>query len=140
MEKDFINYMGHLWIQVEGDIATIGINSDGLDEITEILNVSLPDENEQVTADEVCGEIETDSGSLNLYSPVVGTIIEINTTVVENPDIIQEDHEGEGWLFKIQAADEDDLRDLVHGRTADDDEDDEEEEEDEDDLLLDDED
>lgn len=133
MEQDFINYMGHLWVQVDGDTATIGVNSDGLDEITDLLKVTLPEENENVSADEICGELETDGGSLNLYSPVDGTVVEINQSVVENPDIIQEDHEGEGWLFKIQASDEDDLRDFVHGRSSDDDDDEDEDEDDEDD-------
>lgn len=135
MEKDFINYMGHLWVQVDGDTAIIGVNSDGLDEITELLKVTLPEENEKVSADEICGELETDSGSLNLYSPVDGTIVEINQTVIENPDIIQEDNEGEGWLFKVQADGESELHDFVHGKSSDEDDD-----EDEDDLDLDDED
>jgi glycine cleavage system H protein len=139
MEKDLINYMGHLWIQIEGDIATVGINEEGLEDLGEIVRVSLPSENESLNADEVCGEIETDEGSLNLYSPVEGKIHEINPAVVEEPELIVEDNFGDGWLFKIQADDDGDLEDLVHGRTSHDD-DDEDEDDDEEEDEADDED
>lgn len=132
MEKDLVNYMGHLWIQVDGDTATVGVNEEGLEELTEILNVSLPSESEALAPDEVCGEIETESGSLNLYSPVAGTVIEINAAVVDDPDLILEENYGDGWLFKLQADDADDLDDLVHGRSSDDDDEDEDDEEEED--------
>lgn len=122
---DFVPFMGYMWIQVEDGTLTIGINEDGLNEITEISSVNLPTENEEVVADEVCGEIETESGPLNLYSPVDGKIIEVNGAVLENPSLIEEDPYGDGWLFRVEPSDPDDLEEMEDELSDDVDEDDE---------------
>jgi len=119
--EEFIPYMGYEWLQIEDDIVTIGISEEGLSELTDISAVSLPSENEEVSPDEVCGEIETDEGSLNLYCPVEGTVIEINQAVVENPSLIMEDPYGDGWLFRVEASDPEDLDELMQGSRDDED-------------------
>ncbi len=138
IEKDFIPFMGYEWLQIEDGILTIGISEEGLNELTEITAINLPSENEEVSADEICGEIETDEGPMNLYSPIDGRIIEINAAVVENPELINEDNYGDGWLFKVEPDDPSDLNGVGGDSDDDDDEDDdddddEEMEEDEDD-------
>ena len=111
--EEFVPFMGYEWIQLEDGTLTIGINEDGLSEITEITAVNLPAENEEVLADEICGEVETEEGPLNLYSPVDGKVIEINAAVVENPSLIMEDPFGDGWLFRVEPTEEiDDLEDI----------------------------
>jgi glycine cleavage system H protein len=117
---EFIPFMVYEWLQVEDDTVTIGISEEGLSELTEITAVNLPAENEEVTPDEICGEIETEEGPLNLYVPIEGKVVEINAAVVENPSLIMEDPYGDGWLFRVEPNDPDDLEDLGHG---DDDED-----------------
>ena len=121
--EEFIPYMGYEWLQIEGDSVTIGISEEGLSEITEITTVNLPAENEEVSPDEICGEIETPEGPLNLYCPVEGRVVEINAAVVENPKLIFEDSYGDGWLFRVEAHDPDDLEEVENG--GDDDDDDE---------------
>jgi glycine cleavage system H protein len=117
-------FMGYLWFQKEDNIYTIGINEEGIEEITEINSVDLPQEGEEVEADVVLGAVETDDGPLDIYSPVSGNIIEINTAVLEDPSLIQEDPM-DSWLIKIES--EEDVDD------EDEDEDDEDDDEDEDD-------
>lgn len=112
---EFLPYMGYEWLQIEDDTVTIGISEEGLSELSDITAVKLPAENEDVTPDEVCGEIETDEGAMNLYSPVEGRVIEINAAVVENPNLIMEDPFGDGWLFRVEAEDIDDLDELIQG-------------------------
>jgi glycine cleavage system H protein len=114
-----------MWYREEDGIITIGINDEGLSEITEITSIDLPPEQEKVEEDVAIGVIETDDGPLNIYSPVEGTVIEVNASVIDEPSLIQEDPYEEGWLLRIEA-------------TADLDED--EDEEDEDDNLDEDED
>lgn len=109
---DLITYMGYEWIQVESDIITIGINDEGLDEFTEILSVNLPTEGETVDPDEVCGEIETEQGPLNLYSPIEGQVIEVNEAVLQRASVIQEDSYGDGWLFRVEAASPEDIQNI----------------------------
>ena len=117
--EDFIPYMGYEWLQVEDEALTIGISEEGLSELSEISTVKLPAENEEVSPDEICGEIETDEGALNLYSPVEGKVVEINAAVVENPSLIMEDPYGDGWLFRVEAANAEDLDELTTGSSSD---------------------
>lgn len=129
-DDQYRNFMGYLWYQKEDNVYTIGINEDGLEEIDQINSVDLPSEGEEVSADAVCGSIETDDGPLDLYTPVSGTVIEVNTAVSEDPEIISEDPY-EGWLVKIEADEDLDEED---------DEDDEDDDEDEEELDEEDED
>jgi glycine cleavage system H protein len=109
MENDVTYFMGHLWyLESEGQIV-VGVSEEGIDQITDIQGVNLPEEGEVVIADEVCGEIETNEGPLNIYAPVDGKVVEINEAVKENPQLIFEDSMGDGWLIKIDPnSDEDD--------------------------------
>jgi glycine cleavage system H protein len=126
VKAEFQTYMGYQWLQVEGQTLTIGVNEEGLSEISEISAIHLPAENEEVVADEICAEVETEEGPLNIYCPVDGKVIEINAAVVENPSLITEDPFGDGWLIRVEPEDADDLDDM------DDDEEDDEEDDDED--------
>ncbi len=129
MSENLKNFNHHMWYREEDGIITIGINEEGLADITEITSVELPAEQEKVEEDVAIGVIETDDGPLNIYAPVAGTVIEVNTSVVEEPSVIQEDPYEEGWLLRIEGTietedDEDEDEDDF-------DEDEEEEEEDE---------
>lgn len=117
---DFIPYMGYLWLQVEDDTLTIGLSEDGISELTDISAVKLPSETEELAPDEICGEIETDEGVLNLYCPIEGKVIEINAAVVENPSLIMEDPHGDGWLFRVEPNNADDLGELSQASSGED--------------------
>lgn len=119
MGAGYIPYMGHQWISIEGEIVTIGVMEDALEELETITKVDLPTENESVEKDEVCGELETKEGSLNLYAPVEGTVLEINTAVSENPETLREDPYGDGWILRIEAANPEDLEELTTGKSYD---------------------
>jgi glycine cleavage system H protein len=123
--NDVRNFMGYLWIHNEDGIVTIGINEEGLADFDEISSVDLPPEHEKVEADEVCGTVETDDGPLDIYSPVSGTVIEVNSAVIDDPSLIQEDPFEEGWLIRIEASEE-----LDEDEDEEDEDDDEDEEED----------
>lgn len=129
-EEEFIPFMGYEWIQIDNGTVTVGISEDGLNELGEITAINLPAENEDVNPDEICGEIETDEGPMNLYSPVEGKIVEINQAVVENPQLLLEDPYGDGWLFRVEAEDADDLEDIDEDEDDEDDEDEDEEDDD----------
>jgi glycine cleavage system H protein len=122
--EEFIPFMVYEWLQIEDDTVTIGISDEGLSELTEITAINLPSENEEVNPDEICGEIETEEGPLNLYSPVEGKVVEINSAVIQNPNLIMDDPYGDGWLFRVEPNDPDDLDALSQG-DADEEEEDE---------------
>lgn len=131
-----LTYMGYEWITVDDGVVTVGISDDAASDLTDEVVLNLPAVDDSVLAGKVCGDIESDNGTINLYSPVSGTIIEINDSVIENPELLQEDPTDEGWLFKVEADDPDKLDRLslrAHSTDEDDDEDEEDEDEDEDD-------
>ena len=126
MSDQYRNFMGYLWILKEGDVYTIGVNEEGLEEISEIESVELPQEKEEIEADVVIGSLETSDGPLDIYSPVSGSVVEINSAVVDDPDLIQEDPY-DAWLLKIES--DEDLDELEEDEDEDDDDEDEDEEE-----------
>ena len=128
MSENLKNYNHHMWYREEDGIITIGINEEGLADITEITSVELPAEAEKVEEDVAIGVIETDDGPLNIYSPVAGTVIEVNSNVVDEPSVIQEDPYEEGWLLRIEASEEVDDDDDDDDDDTDEDEDEEDEE------------
>ncbi|MEQ1877451.1 MAG: glycine cleavage system protein H, partial [Bdellovibrionia bacterium] len=108
-DRNMVTYMENHWVQVDDNVLTIGMTEEGMADIAEILKVDFPPENEEVDADEVCGELETDEIAIQLYSPVKGTVVEINQAVAENPTLITEDPYGDGWLFRVECESADEV-------------------------------
>jgi glycine cleavage system H protein len=123
------NFQGHMWYLKEDNVYTVGINEDALETFEEITSLELPTENEVVDNDASCGNMETDTEPLEIFTPVSGTVIEVNSTVLEDPTLIQDDPY-DSWLFKVESDEE----------IADDDEDEEDDEDEDDEDDLDDED
>lgn len=108
------NFNHNLWYSEEDGIITIGINEDGLEDVTEINSIDLPPEQEKVEADTAFGSVESDDGTIDIVSPFEGTIIEVNAQVVEDPAVLMEDPYEEGWLVRIEVTgeiDEDETED-----------------------------
>lgn len=122
MSENIKNFMHYLWYSEQDGVITIGINEDGLEDISEINSIDLPQEQDEIDADTPIGSLDSDDGQLDIFSPVKGTVIEVNSQVLENPEIILEDSYEEGWLLRIETTEE----------LADEDYEDEEDDEDED--------
>ncbi|MEK6555546.1 MAG: glycine cleavage system protein H [Bdellovibrionota bacterium] len=137
--SDVISYMGYEWITVENGVVTIGISEDAAEDLSEDLILTLPEQDDVVMAGKVCGDIESENGNLNIYSPVSGTVIEVNDAVLENPALIFEDPTDEGWLFKVEADDADKLDQISLRAKSFEDDDEDDDDEDDDDLDEDDE-
>lgn len=118
MSDDTMNFMGHLWIQVEDNSVLVGINEEAISEIDKITALNLPSEGEEVEADDVVGEIETPDGDYKLYAPVSGSITEVNQDVVEDTSLLFDDPSG-SWIFKVEAANEEDIDKLFGDKNED---------------------
>lgn len=129
MSENVKNFMHYLWYSEQDGIITIGINEEGLEDITEINSIDLPQEQDEIDADTPIGSLDSDDGQLDIFSPVKGTVIEVNSQVLDNPEIILEDSYEEGWLLRIETTEE-----LSDDEDEDLDEDDEDEDEDDEDL------
>lgn len=113
-----ITYLGNQWLELveDSDTIIIGLTQEGLDQFQEIKEVRMPELEENVSSNEVCMELYTDEGPFNIYSPVNGQIVEINEAVKEEPDLIQQDNYGDGWIIKItsdEPIDEDELKQIA---------------------------
>ena len=92
----------HEWILIDGDVATVGITKYAADALGEIVYVDLPKTGSSAAHMKICGEIESTKSVGELYAPMDGEIIEVNSALDQAPDTVNEDPFGEGWLIKIR--------------------------------------
>jgi glycine cleavage system H protein len=99
----------HEWVRMEGDTATVGITDHAQDELGDVVFVELPEEGDTFDAGESFGTVESVKVVSDLYAPVGGEVVEVNSTLEDAPENINEDPYGEGWIVKLRTADEVDL-------------------------------
>ncbi|HZA32947.1 MAG TPA: glycine cleavage system protein GcvH [Propionibacteriaceae bacterium] len=104
----------HEWVR-SGNTATvrIGITSYAADELGDIVYVSLPQVGETVEAGDACGELESTKSVSDVFSPVGGVVTAVNPALEANPETINADPYGDGWLFELDLDDEADLESLL---------------------------
>ncbi len=103
----------HEWILVEGDKATIGISDFAQSELGEIVYVDVTSEGETVDKDEVFGSIEAVKTVSDLMMPVTGEVLELNPELDDNPELVNKDPYGDGWIIKVTIEDEKELDELM---------------------------
>jgi glycine cleavage system H protein len=107
--EDLLYTKSHEWVRIEGDTTTIGITDHAQDELGDVVFVELPDEGATFDAGESFGTVESVKAVSDLYAPVGGEVVEVNSTLEDAPENINEDPYGEGWIVKLRTADEPDL-------------------------------
>lgn len=103
----------HEWVQLNGDLATVGITDFAQSELGDIVFVELPDVNSRVSAGEPCGSIEAVKAVVDLISPLSGKVEERNGDLEDTPDLINKSAFDEGWLFKVRISSKDELANLL---------------------------
>ena len=132
----------HEWVLVEGNTATVGITEFAQEELGDIVYVELPEVGEKIVKDDPFGAVESVKAVSDVYAPVSGTVLEINDLLPDNPETINDDPYGDGWMIRVEMTDMDDLKDLMTAEeyaeyvaqqkeAGDDDEEDDEEEDEE---------
>ena len=100
----------HEWVRTEGETATIGITDHAQDELGDVVFVELPDEGATFDAGDSFGTVESVKAVSDLYTPVGGEVVEVNSALGDAPEKINEDPYGEGWIVKLRTSgDEGDL-------------------------------
>ena len=105
----------HDWARVEGDVATLGITWYAQDALGEVVHYEPPEEGSSVARDESYGEVESVKAVSEVIAPLSGEVIEVNAKVVAEPETINEDPYGDGWLVRIRlshSAEVDELLDV----------------------------
>ncbi len=103
----------HEWVRVEGKVATIGVTDYAQAELTDITFFELPEIGRNVKQMEEIGVIETSKAVSEIYSPLSGKIVEINSALDDTPDTLNSDPYGGGWLVKIEISDDAEVGQLL---------------------------
>ncbi|MCQ2182466.1 MAG: glycine cleavage system protein GcvH [Bacteroidales bacterium] len=103
----------HEWVKVDGNVAIIGVSDFAQSEMGDITYVDMPDVDDTVTKEEDFGALESVKASSELYSPVSGTVIAVNSALESNPELINEDAYS-AWIIKVEMSDEAELENLLN--------------------------
>ena len=103
----------HEWIAVDGNVATIGITDYAQGELGDIVFVELPEVDDETEQMESFGTIEAVKAVSELYAPVTGKVVEINERLEDEPELINSDPYGEGWMIKVDLSDTSELDGLL---------------------------
>jgi glycine cleavage system H protein len=106
----------HEWFKADGSVVTMGITQFAADELTDVTFVDLPAAGKMVEAGATIGEIESVKATSDLYTAVGGKVIEVNKRLADEPELVNNDPFGEGWMLKIEAGDTGPLEQLMDGK------------------------
>lgn len=111
--KDLKYTKEHEWIKLDGNTATVGITDYAQDSLGDVVYVELPQEGATVTKNEPFGVVESVKAVSDLYSPVSGSVSEVNDAIIDTPEAINEDPYGDAWMIRVEVASPDELDDLM---------------------------
>ncbi len=103
--SDLLYSKSHEWIRIDGDEATIGITDHAQESLNDIVYVELPAVGTEYETDDEFGVVESVKSVSDLYMPLAGEIIEVNSSLEDTPEVLNEDPYGEGWLIKVRVID-----------------------------------
>ncbi|HWQ96383.1 MAG TPA: glycine cleavage system protein GcvH [Candidatus Methylomirabilis sp.] len=106
----------HEWARIEGDIAVIGITDHAQKELRNVVFVELPGVGDKLTFRKDFGYVESTKAVNSLLSPVSGEVIEVNSNLEDNPELVNTDPYGDGWMVKVRMTDKDELRKLLDAK------------------------
>ena len=104
----------HEWIRLEGDIATVGITDFAQGELGDIVFVDIPTQGETLAAEEVFGSVEAVKTVSDLYLPIDGEVIEVNPAIDNQPDLVNSDPYGQGWMVRVKVSSVADVEALMY--------------------------
>ncbi len=103
----------HEWVLVDGDVATVGITDFAQGELGDIVFVEIETEGESLEIGEIFGTVEAVKTVSDLFMPVSGEVIEVNESLADDPEVVNKDPYGKGWMIKVKIANETELSELL---------------------------
>lgn len=103
----------HEWVSIDGSVATIGITDHAQEQLGDVVFVELPTVGDRVEKADAFGVVESTKAVSDVYAPLSGEVSEVNDDLPDNPELINEDPYGDGWMVKITLGDKADLEDLM---------------------------
>jgi glycine cleavage system H protein len=103
----------HEWTKIKDKEAIIGISDHAQHQLGDVVYIELPEKGTEISKGSAIGVIESVKAVSDIYSPLSGTICEVNKNAIDNPEIVNQDPYGEAWLFKINLSNEEEKNDLL---------------------------
>ncbi len=103
----------HEWVSLEDGIATIGITDFAQSQLSDLTFVELPEVGTEFSAGDEAAVVESVKAAADVYAPIAGEVVEVNANLDDNPELINKDAFGDGWLFKLKVSDESDVDGLL---------------------------
>jgi glycine cleavage system H protein len=103
----------HEWARVEGKLATIGVTRFAVDQLGDVTQVDLPKEGESIHLGDVFGSVESVKAVSDLFAPLSGKVVKVNSPLSESPEYVNEDPYDEGWMIQIELAKPDETKGLL---------------------------
>ena len=103
----------HEWIRLDGGIATVGITDHAQTQLGDVVFVELPDVGRKVAQSEAVAVVESVKAASDVFSPASGEVVAVNSQLAGNPSLVNEDAQGEGWLFKLKLSAPAELEELM---------------------------
>ena len=110
---DLLYHAEHDWARIEGEEATLGITWFAQDALGELVHYEPPEEGQRIAKDETYGEVESVKAVSDVFAPLSGEVTAVNADLTENPEKINKDPYGEGWLVKVRLSDREELDSLL---------------------------
>ncbi|MDH7971655.1 glycine cleavage system protein GcvH [Sphingomonas sp. AR_OL41] len=103
----------HEWVDVDGDIGTVGISEYAQGQLGDIVFVEVPEDGKVLTKGDEAAVVESVKAASDVYTPVSGTVLEGNAALSDTPGLVNEEPEGDGWFFKLTLSDPSEVEDLM---------------------------
>ena len=103
----------HEWVKIEDGIATVGISFYAQEALGDITFIELPETEHDVSQEEECGVIESVKAASDIFAPIDGEIVEVNTALASSPELVNEDPYEEGWIFKMANFSQEQYEELL---------------------------
>ncbi|HET9410283.1 MAG TPA: glycine cleavage system protein GcvH [Candidatus Dormibacteraeota bacterium] len=103
----------HVWVRIEDDTAVLGLSDYLQDQMGEITALELPDLGDVLRARRRMGHVESEEASSPIDAPITGEVLEVNPEALDNPDVLNSDPYGSGWLLRVRIEDKSELEDLI---------------------------
>jgi glycine cleavage system H protein len=111
--SDYLYSRDHEWVRVEGDTCVLGITEYAQEELGEIVFVELPDVGQSFHTTEEVGTIESVKAVAEVFTPVSGEVVEVNGALEDEPELVNDDPHGDGWLVKLRITSKAELEELM---------------------------
>ena len=115
--NDLLYTKDHEWARLEGQVATVGVTRFAVEQLGDVTQVELPKEGETFKQGEVFGTVESVKAVSDLFAPVTGKVVKVNSPLQDSPEYVNEDPYDEGWMVQIELAQADEAKGLMDAET-----------------------